>query len=102
MRGGAVAVLLFALPARAYICGSTLVNGGPADLAAVIAVPVGGWPLTMNGRELNSGLAGGAGGAAPVPGDNNYTLYKANGKLYVVHSTKLPAVTIDTLQVHVV
>ena len=97
MRGGLVAELPLNAPPQAYICGSTLVNGGPADLAA--AAPVGGWPLTMNGRQLNDGLAGAA--PAPVVGDNNYTLYQTNGKLYAVHSTKLPVAGNQHKQVNV-
>ena len=98
MRGGGVAVLPNNAPLQVRICGSTQVNGGPVDLAAPGPVPGGGWPLTMNdARQLNDGLVG----PAPVVGDNNYTLYQADGKLYAVHSTKLPVAGLQHVQVHI-
>ena len=98
MRGGGVAVLPNNAPPQVRICGSTQVNGGPVDLAAPGPAPGGGWPLTMNdGRQLNDGLVG----PAPVVGDNNYTLYQADGKLYAVHSTKLPFAGPQHVQVHI-
>jgi hypothetical protein len=100
MRGGEVAALPANVPLQAYICGSTLVDGGPANLAAPPAAPAAGWPLTMNGKKLDDGLV--PGGAPITVGDNNYTLYQANGKLYAVHSTKLPVAGGQHKQVHVV
>ena len=100
MRGGGVAVLPDNAPLQVGICGSTQVNGGPVDLAAPGPVPGGGWPLTINGRQLDDGFV--PGGAPITVGDNNYTLYQANGKLYAVHSTKLPVAGNQHKQVHVV